>query len=76
MSGLIYGSLAVSVFGLIDTLHDLRHAEVEKTSDADVAGVMAWPLGPALVIALGAVHRRLRRWATPSAPSSTISARR
>jgi hypothetical protein len=52
LSGLIYGSLAVSVFGLIDTLHDLRHAEIEKTSER-VAHVMAWPLGPALVIALG-----------------------
>jgi hypothetical protein len=52
ISGFIYGSLAVSVFGLIDTLHDLRHAEVEKTSDR-VATVMAWPLGPKLVIALG-----------------------
>ena len=52
LSGVIYGSLAVSIFGLIDTLHDLRHAEVEKTSER-VAGVMAWPLGPALVIALG-----------------------
>jgi hypothetical protein len=53
LSGLIYGSLAVSVFGVIDTLHDLRHAEVEKTSER-VAGVMAWPLGPMLVMALGA----------------------
>jgi hypothetical protein len=52
LSGAIYGSLAVSIFGVIDTLHDLRHAEVEKTSDR-VATVMAWPLGPKLVIALG-----------------------
>ena len=52
LSGLIYGSLAVSAFGVIDTLHDLRHAEVEKTSER-VAGVMAWPLGPVLVILLG-----------------------
>jgi hypothetical protein len=53
LSGVIYGSLAVSVFGLIDTLHDLRHAEIEKTSER-VAKVMALPLGPKLVIALGA----------------------
>jgi hypothetical protein len=52
LSGLIYGSLAVSVFGVIDTLHDLRHAEIEKTSER-VAGVMAWPLGSMLVMALG-----------------------
>jgi Domain of Unknown Function (DUF1206) len=52
VSGVIYGSLAVSIFGVIDTLHDLRHAEIEKTGER-VAGVMAWPLGSALVIALG-----------------------
>lgn len=53
LSGLIYGSLAVSVFGLIDTLHHLRHpAQLERTSER-VAGVMAWPLGPAMVMTLG-----------------------
>lgn len=52
LSGFIYGSLAISTFGIIDTLHDLRHAEFEKTSER-VAGVMAWPLGSAIVIALG-----------------------
>jgi hypothetical protein len=52
LSGFIYGSLAVSIFGILDTLHDLRHAELEKTSER-VAKVMAWPLGPSLVIALG-----------------------
>ncbi|HEY0437453.1 MAG TPA: DUF1206 domain-containing protein [Phenylobacterium sp.] len=53
LSGVIYGSLAVSVFGLIDTLHDLRRpAELEHTRD-QVAAVMAWPLGPKLVMGLG-----------------------
>jgi hypothetical protein len=52
LSGVIYGSLAVSIFGIIDTLHDLRHAEIVKTSER-VAGVMAWPLGWALVMSLG-----------------------
>ena len=52
LSGIIYGGLAVSIFGVIDTLHDLRHAELEKTSER-VAKVMAWPLGPKLVMALG-----------------------
>jgi hypothetical protein len=52
LSGVIYGTLAISVFGLIDTLHDWRHGEIEKTSDR-VAKVMAWPLGPWLVMALG-----------------------
>ncbi len=52
LSGLIYGSLAVSTFGLIDTIHDLHRGEIGKTSDR-VAGVMAWPLGPWLVILLG-----------------------
>jgi len=52
LSGLLYGALAVSVFGLIDTLHDWRHGEIEKTSDR-IAKVMAWPAGPWLVMALG-----------------------
>ena len=52
LSGAIYGGLAVSVFGLIDTLHDLHRGEFVKTSDR-VAAVMAWPLGPWLVIGLG-----------------------
>jgi hypothetical protein len=52
LSGVIYGTLAVSVFGLIDTLHDWRHGEVEKTSER-VAKVMAWPAGPWLVMAFG-----------------------
>jgi hypothetical protein len=52
LSGAIYGGLAVSVFGLIDTLHDLHRGEIEKTSDR-VAAILAWPLGPWLVIGLG-----------------------
>jgi len=52
LSGAIYASLAVSVFGLIDALHDWRVGELEKTSEK-VAKVMAWPLGPSLVMACG-----------------------
>jgi hypothetical protein len=53
LSGLIYGGLAVSVFGLIDTMHDLRHvSEVAKTR-ATVAAVLAWPLGSWMVVAAG-----------------------
>ncbi|MGZ3404668.1 MAG: DUF1206 domain-containing protein [Phenylobacterium sp.] len=87
LSGLIYGSLAISVFGLIDTLHDLRHAELEKTSER-VAGVMAWPLGSMLVIALGAfivacgLGNAIRAWVDDfgatlkCGPRATIWARR
>ncbi|HEV7384823.1 MAG TPA: DUF1206 domain-containing protein, partial [Phenylobacterium sp.] len=53
ISGLIYGGLAVSVFGLIDTLHDLRHVGELAETRAAVAAVMAWPLGSKAVMAGG-----------------------
>ena len=54
VSGLIYGAMAVSIFDLIDTLHDIRHqGEVAKTR-ATVAAVMTWPMGSTLIIGLGA----------------------
>ena len=53
LSGLIYGSLAVSVFGLIDTLHDLRHPSEMAAQRATVEKVLAWPLGVTVVMALG-----------------------
>jgi hypothetical protein len=54
LSGLIYGSLAVSVFGLIDTLHDLHHASEVAAERATVEKVLAWPLGGTMVMAAGA----------------------
>lgn len=53
VSGLIYGALAVSVFGLIDTLHDFRHIGEQAATRATVAAVMAWPLGSKVVMAAG-----------------------
>jgi hypothetical protein len=53
VSGLIYGGLAVSVFGVIDTLHDLRHVGEQAQTRAAVAAVMAWPLGSKVVMAGG-----------------------
>jgi Domain of Unknown Function (DUF1206) len=53
MSGLIYGALAVSVFGLIDTLHDYRHVGEQAETRAAVAAVLAWPLGSKVVMAAG-----------------------
>jgi hypothetical protein len=53
VSGLIYGALAVSVFDLIDALHDLRHVGEQAETRATVAAVMAWPLGSKVVMAAG-----------------------
>lgn len=53
LSGLIYGSLAVSVFGLIDTLHDLHHASEMAAERAMVTRVLSWPLGGTMVMAVG-----------------------
>jgi len=53
VSGLIYGSLAVSVFGLIEALHDLRHIHEQAEVRGGVAQIMAWPLGSKVVMAGG-----------------------
>jgi hypothetical protein len=53
MSGLIYGTLAVSAFDLIDALHDLRRVGEQAETRATVSAVMAWPLGSKVVMAAG-----------------------
>jgi hypothetical protein len=53
LSGAIYGGLAVSVFGLIDAMHDLHHVSEMANTRATVAAVLAWPLGSAMVMAAG-----------------------
>jgi hypothetical protein len=53
VSGIIYGGLAVSIFGLIDTIHDLHHVGERAQTRATVAAILAWPLGSAMVVALG-----------------------
>ena len=53
ISGLVYGGLAVSVFGLIDTIEDLHEADDQAKTRTFVASLLAWPLGEVLVIGLG-----------------------
>jgi hypothetical protein len=54
LSGLIYGSMAASIFDLIDALHDIRHHGEQAKTRETVAAVMAWPMGSILILALGA----------------------
>lgn len=54
LSGLIYGAMAASIFDLIDALHDIRHQGEQAKTRETVAAVMAWPLGSAVIILLGA----------------------
>lgn len=53
ISGLGYGSLAISVFGLIHTLHSLRHVSEDARVVSRIAAVLELPLGSELVMALG-----------------------
>jgi hypothetical protein len=53
LSGLIYGAMAVSIFDLIETLHDIRHRGEQARTRETVAAVLAWPLGSTLIMALG-----------------------
>jgi hypothetical protein len=53
VSGIVYGGLAVSVFGLIDALEDLHQADDQAKTRAFVADMLTWPLGEALVLGLG-----------------------
>lgn len=54
ISGLTYGALAVSVFRLIHTLHHLSHPSENAEMRAFVDRMLQLPLGPALVMGLGA----------------------
>jgi hypothetical protein len=53
VSGLIYGGLAVSVFGLIDAMEDLREVDDQAQTQAAIQHALALPGGAALVLALG-----------------------
>jgi hypothetical protein len=53
VSGLVYGSLAVSVFGIIDALHDLHDADDHEQMRTLVAHVLQLPAGEAVAMALG-----------------------
>jgi hypothetical protein len=54
ISGLIYGGLAVSVFGLIDALEDLGEADDQARTRQAVATLLTVPGGDLAVMAVGA----------------------
>jgi len=53
LSGLVYGGLAVSTFGLLDALEDLREPDDQAATRAFVAQALDWPLGAWAVMAAG-----------------------
>jgi hypothetical protein len=53
VSGLIYGGLAISVFGLLDAIEDLHEADDRAKTRAAVESALAMPWGGALVMAVG-----------------------
>lgn len=55
ISGLIYGGLAVSVFGLLDAMEDLHEADDQASTQATVQNALAMPWGDILVMMAGAL---------------------
>src|SRR5436190_282822 len=55
VSGLVYGTLAVSVFGVLDAIEDLHEVDDQAATQAAIGDVLAMPGGEALVMALGAL---------------------
>lgn len=53
VSGVVYGALAIGVFGLIDTLEDLREIDEQAQTRQSIARLMAMPGGEALVMLTG-----------------------
>jgi hypothetical protein len=53
VSGLVYGALALSVFGLLDTLEDLHEVNDRVRTSAMVARLLEMPAGGLLVMAAG-----------------------
>jgi hypothetical protein len=53
VSGLVYAGLAVSVFGLLDTLEDLHEVDDRARTSAMVEKLLDMPAGGLLVIAAG-----------------------
>lgn len=54
LSGVVYGGLAVSVFGLLDALEDLGEIDDRAETQASVAEMLAMPGGEWMVMAAGA----------------------
>ncbi len=55
ISGLVYGGLAISVFGLLDAIEDLHEADDQAKTQAAVQDALAMPWGDVLVMGAGAV---------------------
>ena len=53
ISGLVYGGLALSLFGFLDAIEDLHQADDQEKTRAFVAGLLAWPYGEVLVLGVG-----------------------
>lgn len=53
VSGLVYGGLALSLLGLLETFDELREVDEQARTREMVAAVLAWPGGDALVMAAG-----------------------
>ena len=54
-SGLVYGALGVSVFGLLDTLEDLHEVDDQAATQEAVRNALALPWGGSLVIGAGLI---------------------
>lgn len=55
LSGLTYGGLAISVFGLLDAIEDLHEADDQAKTQAAVQDALAMPWGEGLVMGAGGV---------------------
>lgn len=53
VSGLVYGGLAVSLFGLLETFDELREVDEQARTREMVAALLAWPNGGLVVAAAG-----------------------
>ena len=54
-SGIVYGGLAISVFGILDAMEDLREVDDQAATQAAIQTALAWQGGELLVAALGAL---------------------
>lgn len=54
ISGVLYGSLAIAVFGLLDAAEDLREIDDQAATTQAIGDLLAMPFGGLLVIGVGA----------------------
>ncbi|MDB5439875.1 MAG: hypothetical protein JWM33_2302 [Caulobacteraceae bacterium] len=52
-SGVVYGALAIAVFGLVDTLEDLHEIDDQAKTRQSIENLMAMPGGESLVMVAG-----------------------